>query len=88
MIVRIEKEKVFAYPLGVGNLMMSGCFGSGYEKGDPCYENLRFTTRCAKQIDSANFIGVGYDITKTYSADSRYDFDYFRPLCTERFTIV
>jgi hypothetical protein len=66
-----EPEPVFAYPMGVGNYLMSGCFGSGYQPGDPCYENLRFKTRCAEQIDSANFIGVGYDITKTYSSESR-----------------
>ena len=59
------------YPLGVGNVMMSGCFGSGYKEGDPCYDTLWMTEKCIDQLDSANFIGVGYDITKTYSAESR-----------------
>lgn len=66
-----EDQKVFAYPMGVGNLMMSGCFGTGYQKGDPCYENIRFIDRCTEQIDAANFIGVGYDITGGYSSESR-----------------
>ena len=66
-----ESSQTYAYPMGAGYMMMSGCFGSNYKKGDPCYAALRKVSRCVNQIDSANFIGVGFDITKSYSAESR-----------------
>lgn len=36
----------FAYPMGVGGLIMNGCFGRDYQPGDPCYAAKRKTTIC------------------------------------------
>lgn len=27
----------FNYPAGLGNVLMNGCYGTGYKEGDPCY---------------------------------------------------
>ena len=27
----------FNYPAGLGNVLMNGCYGTGYKPGDPCY---------------------------------------------------
>ncbi|KAM7449242.1 hypothetical protein ABFA07_002800 [Porites harrisoni] len=32
-------EQPFIYPMGVGGLIMNGCFATNYQKGDPCYES-------------------------------------------------
>ena len=53
-------------------LMMSGCFGSGYTRSDPCYKLAPPLHRCVKKIESANFIGVGFDVTESYTSESRY----------------
>ena len=39
-------EQPFIYPLGVGGLIMNGCFVTNYQKGDPCYEAKWKTTIC------------------------------------------
>ena len=66
--------QVFGYPMGVGNLLMSGCFGKGYQPNDPCYKLAIPLSRCVNQIDAANFIGVGFDVTGSYTSESRYVF--------------
>ena len=30
-------EPPYTYPAGVGNVLMNGCWGTGYQEGDPCY---------------------------------------------------
>ena len=27
----------YTYPAGLGNVLMNGCYGTGYKEGDPCY---------------------------------------------------
>ncbi|XP_078668039.1 uncharacterized protein LOC144909744 isoform X1 [Branchiostoma floridae x Branchiostoma belcheri] len=60
-----------AYPGGIGTVMMNGCFNSGYQEGDPCYEAHVPIEACANIIDGATFLGVGYDGRGDYSTDSR-----------------
>ena len=39
-------EQPFAYPMGVGGLIMNGCFDKNYQPGDPCYQAKGKTTIC------------------------------------------
>ena len=39
-------DQPYAYPMGVGGMIMNGCFGTNYQAGDPCYEARRKTTIC------------------------------------------
>ena len=39
-------EQPFIFPMGVGGLIMNGCFATNYQKGDPCYEAKWKTTIC------------------------------------------
>ncbi|KAJ7378598.1 hypothetical protein OS493_021898 [Desmophyllum pertusum] len=64
-------EQPFVYPMGVGGLLMNGCFGTNYQPGDPCYEARWKTTLCLSLIDGAAFIGVGFDSRGDYSPESR-----------------
>ena len=66
-----EKEQATMWPMGVGMAMMNGCYGSGYQAGDPCYDMARTKKICYDQIDAANFIGVGFDGRGHYSSESR-----------------
>ena len=66
-----EDEPATMWPMGVGVAMMNGCFGSGYQEGDPCYTSARFATRCINMLDAAAFIGVGFDGRGYYSSESR-----------------
>lgn len=36
----------FIYPMGVGGVLMNGCYGRDYQKGDPCYAAKRMSTKC------------------------------------------
>ena len=29
--------QAFTYPMGIGGVMMNGCYGTNYQQGDPCY---------------------------------------------------
>ena len=40
---------------------MNGCYMTGYQPGDYCYQFKREVTKCIEQMDAANFIGVGFD---------------------------
>ena len=31
------EQAAFTYPAGLGNVLMNGCYGTGYKEGDPCY---------------------------------------------------
>lgn len=31
------EQAAFTYPAGLGNVMMNGCYATGYKEGDPCY---------------------------------------------------
>jgi len=64
-------EQPYVYPMGVGGLLMNGCFGTNYQPGDPCYEARWKTTLCLSLIDGAAFIGVGFDLRGDYSPESR-----------------
>ncbi|XP_078599632.1 uncharacterized protein LOC144874877 [Branchiostoma floridae x Branchiostoma japonicum] len=59
------------YPMGVGPLLMNGCFQTNYAEGDPCYEAFVPIEACANIIDGATFLGVGFDGRGEYSTDSR-----------------
>ena len=41
-----EGQQPFSYPMGVGGMLMNGCYGTGYQPGDPCYEARAKTTIC------------------------------------------
>ena len=36
----------FMYPAGLGGILMNGCYGTNYQKGDPCFNAYWKTTRC------------------------------------------
>ena len=61
----------FTYPAGIGPLLMNGCFGSNYTKGDPCYANKRASTKCLNMLEAGNYVGVGYDATQGYTHAGR-----------------
>ena len=39
-------EQPFAYPMGVGGILMNGCYGTNYQKGDPCYDFKTASSFC------------------------------------------
>ena len=39
-------EQPFAYPMGVGGLLMNGCYGTNYQIGDPCYDFKTASSIC------------------------------------------
>ncbi len=45
-------EQPFVYSMGVGGLLINGCFGTNYQPGDPCYEARWKTTLCL--VSNAN----------------------------------
>ena len=61
----------FAYPAGMGNVMMNGCFGTGYQPTDPCSRARIPKATCRNMIDAAAFVGVGFDGRGGYNAQSR-----------------
>ena len=40
-------EQPYVYPMGVGGVLMNGCYGTDYQPGDPCYDAYGATTICA-----------------------------------------
>ena len=48
----------YTYPSGIGPMLVNGCFGSNYKKGDPCYAAKKLTTKCKNMMEAANFIGA------------------------------
>ena len=36
----------FTYPMGIGGVMMNGCYGRNYQPGDPCYAFKRMSSIC------------------------------------------
>ncbi|XP_019617679.1 PREDICTED: uncharacterized protein LOC109465000 isoform X3 [Branchiostoma belcheri] len=61
----------FTYPVGLGPVLMNGCFGTGYKNGDPCYKAKIPLPSCPRLIDGATYLGVGFDARGVYSAESR-----------------
>ncbi|KAJ7356220.1 hypothetical protein OS493_025973 [Desmophyllum pertusum] len=61
----------FSYPAGLGSVMMNGCYGTGYQEGDPCYVAKWTLDACLNMIDGAAFMGVGFDGRGDYSPESR-----------------
>lgn len=39
-------DQPFSYPMGVGGMIMNGCFGKEYQPGDPCFQAKGRTTIC------------------------------------------
>jgi len=39
-------EQAFTYPMGIGGMIMNGCYGTNYQLGDPCYQAKDATTLC------------------------------------------
>lgn len=42
----VSGQQPFTFPFGAGGLIMNGCFGSGYQPGDRCYDATWATTKC------------------------------------------
>ena len=40
----------FTYPMGVGGVMMNGCYGRNYQRGDPCYAAKRMSAKCLVSV--------------------------------------
>lgn len=36
----------FVYPMGMGGVMMNGCYGRNYQEGDACYAFKRMSPIC------------------------------------------
>ena len=49
----VQGQQPFTFPFGAGGLIMNGCFGSGYQPGDRCYDATWATTKCI--VSSAGF---------------------------------
>lgn len=43
-------EQPYVYPMGVGGVLMNGCYGTNYKPGDPCYDAYGTTTICAVSL--------------------------------------
>ena len=82
-----QAEPATMWPMGVGMALMNGCFGSGYQKGDPCYDEARFATECLNMLDAAAFIGVGFDGRGYYSSESRKK-SILQRICAGRATFL
>ena len=39
-------DQPFTYPMGVGGVLMNGCYGKNYQPGDPCYASKRMSSIC------------------------------------------
>ena len=39
-------EQPFGYPMGIGGVMMNGCYGTNYQIGDPCYDFKTASPNC------------------------------------------
>ena len=39
-------EQPFAYPMGIGGVLMNGCYSRNYQRGDPCYNIKSASTIC------------------------------------------
>ena len=62
-------EQPYIYPMGVGGILMNGCFGTNYQPGDPCYEAFWKTTLCHVSARSMLVI-LGYIHFFVYSLGS------------------
>ncbi|KAJ7336554.1 hypothetical protein OS493_011768 [Desmophyllum pertusum] len=64
-------EPPYIYQGGIGQTIMNGCWGTGYQPHDPCYKSKTSASLCKNMIDGAAFIGVGFDGNGEYSPESR-----------------
>ena len=55
----------------MGASLMMGCNKGYYSKTDPCFKFKRTLPKCKGMMDSANFLGVGFDGRGYYSSESR-----------------
>ncbi|XP_019641419.1 PREDICTED: uncharacterized protein LOC109482960 [Branchiostoma belcheri] len=67
----MTQSKAFSYPMGLGGVLMNGCFGTGYVKGDPCYKRTNPIPPCPKMMEGCTLIGSGFDGRGEYSSASR-----------------
>ena len=42
----VDGQNVYTYPAGIGSVIMNGCWGTGYQNGDPCHKSLTSRTAC------------------------------------------
>ena len=60
-------EQAFTYPMGIGGMIMNGCYGKNYQLGDPCYQAKDTTTLCLVSkhvlLDFVILISVLYTFT-------------------------
>ena len=60
-------EEPFTYPMGIGGMIMNGCYGTNYQLGDPCYQAKDTTTLCLVSkyvlLDFVILISVLYTFT-------------------------
>ena len=51
-----DGQNVYTYPHGIGSVIMNGCWGTGYQSGDPCHKSLTSRTACKVSIFSSKYI--------------------------------
>ncbi|XP_035687268.1 uncharacterized protein LOC118423284 isoform X1 [Branchiostoma floridae] len=66
-----SEPEAFSYPMGMGSALMNGCFGSGYQEGDPCSNQKVVAPACSNMMEGCSYIGVGFDGRGDYSSASR-----------------
>ncbi|CAH1276932.1 Hypp9430 [Branchiostoma lanceolatum] len=66
-----SQAMAFSYPMGMGNALMNGCFGTGYVPGDPCYNVKDVIPACYDMMEGCGYVGVGFDGRGFYSSVSR-----------------
>lgn len=52
----VSGQQPFTFPFGAGGLIMNGCFGSGYQPGDRCYDATWATTKCLVSLITADTV--------------------------------
>ncbi|XP_035685646.1 uncharacterized protein LOC118422234 [Branchiostoma floridae] len=66
-----SQPMAFSYPMGMGDALMNGCFGTGYKEGDPCWNKKDVIPACWNMMEGCGYIGVGFDGRGDYSSTSR-----------------
>ena len=69
-----QGDQPYAYPMGIGGLIMNGCYDSKYQLGDPCYVAKDTTTLCLvslKIVDSRFFTVSDLESATVQSTESQ-----------------
>ena len=48
-----EGQVPYVFPSGIGSVLMNGCWGTGYQPNDPCYNSKSTSTICSVSNDLA-----------------------------------